>query len=99
MKFTLSVLQRAAESRNTVREIGHYATLDEAIAAAKGVVNDVLRRVYVAGMTPDQLFESYRAAAETPYLARDDEETMNANSFNHFQFAKLRSSEICAASK
>ena len=48
-------------------------------------------------MVAEALLEGYRAAGRTLYLFRDDEETMNAGSFNHFQFAKVRSAEICAA--
>ena len=44
---------------------------------------------------PSVSWYSLRSAAESPYLARDDDQTMNANSFNHFQYAKARSEEIC----
>jgi hypothetical protein len=96
MKYTLAVLHRAADTRSSVRQIGEFETLDDAVAAAKQQVETVLLRVYSAGMTSSQLIEKYKEEGETPYLARDDEGTMNAHSFNHFQFAKLRSDEICA---
>ena len=95
MKFTLSVLKRSPNAQSTVREVGNYDSLDGAITAAKGVVDEALKRLYVAGMSAGQLVEAYRSAAEAPYLARDDDQTMNANSFNHFQYAKARSEEIC----
>ena len=95
MKFTLSVLKRVPNAPGAVREIGAYDGLEGAIAAAKCVVDEALKRHYVAGMSAAQLVEAYRNAAETPYLARDDDQTMNANSFNHFLYAKARSEEIC----
>ncbi len=97
MKFSLSVLKRGPEAQNSVREIGAYDSLEDAVAAAKRAVDETLQRLYVAGMQPDQLLGSYRQVAETPCIMRDDEQTMNASSFNHFQFAKARSEEICAA--
>jgi len=99
MKFVLSVLHRNADAGSTVRHVGDYGDLDEAVAASKKVVDEVLRRVYTAGMTSDQLLKLYRDAAEMPYIVRDDEETMKASSFNHFQYAKTRSDEICAGAK
>lgn len=97
MKYTLSVLKRGQDAKSAIREIGSYDSLDDAVAAARQTVDETLRRLYTSGMTPDQLFDCYRDAAETPYIMRDDEQTMNARSFNHFQFAKTRSEEICAA--
>ena len=97
MKYQLSVLQRGASASSDVRQIGEYKSLEEAVAAAQQQVNALLAELYTAGMTAERLLEGYRAAGRTLYLFRDDEETMNAASFNHFQFAKSRSAEICAA--
>jgi hypothetical protein len=99
MKFVLSVLHRSADAGSTVRQVGEYERVEDAIAGAKQVVNDVLGRLHVAGMTSAQLQAQYREAAEAPYIIRDDEETMNASSFNHFQYAKTRSDELCGESK
>ena len=97
MKYQLSVLQRGASASSDVRQIGEYRTLEEAVAAAQQQVNALLAELYTSGMVAEALLEGYRAAGRTLYLFRDDEETMNAGSFNHFQFAKVRSAEICAA--
>jgi len=95
MRFTLSVLRRVTDGQSTVREIGSFESMEKAVAAAKVVVDEALKRHHVAGMSAAQLVECYRIAAEAPYLTRDDDQTMNANSFNHFQYAKTRSEEIC----
>ncbi len=99
MKYQLSVLQRGASESSDVRQIGEYKNLEEAVAAAQQQVNALLAELYTAGMTAEALLEGYRAAGRTLYLFRDDEETMNAASFNHFQFAKSRCAEICAAGR
>lgn len=99
MKYTLAVLHRAANAPSSVRQIGQFDSLEDAVVAAKQQVETVLRRIYTAGMTPQQLVEKYKESGETPYLARDDEGTMNAHSFNHFQFAKTRSEDICAGAQ
>ncbi len=96
MKFSLSALKRGPGAQNAVREIGAYDSLEDAVVAARQAVDETLQRLYVAGMQPDQLLGSYRQVAETPCIMRDDEQTMNASSFNHFQFAKTRCEEICA---
>ena len=96
MKFVVSVMQRAAGAANAVRNVGEFARLEDAIAAAKRVVDAALSRAYAQGMTAEHLFTQYRESAEAPYIFRDDEQTMNAGSFNHFQYAKTRSDEMCA---
>ena len=99
MKYQLSVLQRGASASSDVRQIGEYKSLEEAVAAAQQEVNALLAELYTAGMAAEALLAGYRAAGRTLYLFRDDEETMDASSFNHLQFAKVRSAEICAASQ
>jgi hypothetical protein len=96
MKFVVSVLRRAPGAGNTTRRVGEFDQFDDAVSAAKQVVNDVLSRGYVAGMTTAQLLAHYQESAEAPYIFRDDEGTVNASSFNHFNYAKARSDELCA---
>ncbi len=95
MKYVLSVLSRSAGAQGHVRHIGDFDSLEDAVAGAKRVVDAVLERVYVSGMTATELVDQYRAQAEAPFIARDDEGTMNAGSFNHFQYARVRSEQIC----
>ena len=89
MKYQLSVLQRGASASSDVRQIGEYKNLEEAVAAAQQQVNALLAELYTAGMTAEALLEGYRAAGRTLYLFRDDEETMNAASFNHFSIRQI----------
>lgn len=55
------------ESRR--REHGRYATLDEAIAACKAMVDECLRESYRPGMTAAELELAYRNSAPSPAAA------------------------------
>lgn len=96
MKFVLSVLHRTTDAGKSVRKVGEFVRLEDAVAAARQEVDAMLNREYVTGMTAAQLLAAYQAAGETPFIFRDDEETMNAGSFNHFKYAKTRCDEMCA---
>jgi hypothetical protein len=96
MKFILSVLHRTDGAADSARRVGEFERFEDAIAAAKQVVDALLDRAYVAGTTPAQLLAQYMELGETPYIVRDDDETINAGSFNHIKYAKTRSDRICA---
>ena len=95
MKYVLTVWRGTSGESGAVRHVGDFERLDQAVAAAKQVVDEVLGRAYENGMTATQLVDKYRALGELPYITRDDEETMNATAFNHFQYAIARSDAIC----
>jgi len=99
MKFIVSVLQSAGETKSNVRRIGEFESLDGAIAAAKRVVNDVLSRAYTTGMSSSQLLARYRESAEAPYIFRDDDGTIDASSFNHVLYARTRSEQMCSGAQ
>jgi hypothetical protein len=96
MKFVVSVLHRSNAVASTTQRIGEYAQFDDAVAAARQVIDAALNRLYVAGITASQLVAHYEELAQAPYIFRDDDGTLNASSFNHFRYAKERSDEICA---
>jgi hypothetical protein len=98
MKFVVTVLHRSSSTARTASKterVGEFSQFNEAVAAAKQVVNAALDRIYVAGTTAPQLLAQYEQLAQAPYIFRDDDATMNANSFNHFLYAKTRSEEMC----
>jgi hypothetical protein len=95
MKFVVSTLQRHADAASTTHRVGEFAQFDDAVAAAKQVIDSALSRAYVPGMTSSQLLAHYEKFAQAPYIFRDDEGTINASSFNHFRYAKSRSDELC----
>ena len=97
MKFVLTAMQRAPNAGNhQVRQVGEFERLEDAVAAAKQLVDATLTGMYAKGITSLQLLDRYRESAATPIITRDDDVTMNANTFNHFQYAKTRSEEMCA---
>jgi len=84
------------EANDQVRRFGEYKTLDDAVSAAKRLVDDFLMREFKPGILPSMLFASYQNFGEVPYIFSDeDDKTMNVSAFNHFQYALARCSEIC----
>jgi hypothetical protein len=96
MAFSVEGLTRTAKTDGTVRHIGRYEQLVDAIAAAKQTIDVFLLRECTAGMTSRVLFSVYQNLGEFPFIFRDDERTMNVSEFNHVQYAMIRCDEICA---
>ena len=99
MTFYVEGLRGHTEPESKVRRIGEYETIEEAIAAAKRLVDVCLRRDYQAGMEPGMLLARYKEQGEHPYIFRDDAATFNVPGFNHLNYAMTRSTEICSGKK
>lgn len=97
MSFIVEGLTHCRESDHQVRRIGEYATLEEALAAARRAIDEFLAREFAAGMLPSALFARYQSAGEVPFIFRNDVETVNVPDFNHIQYARARCSEICVS--
>jgi hypothetical protein len=95
MTFVVEGVLRQDDPDSEVRRVGEYETREEAIAAAKGMVDDFLRREHKTGMLPSALFSLYQERGEHPFIFRDADMTMNVRTFDHLQYAMLRSTEIC----
>ena len=96
MTFIVESLIIANESDRQVRRLGEYKTREEAVAAAKQLVDGFLTREFKPGILPSTLFASYQNFGEVPFIFSDeDDKTMNVSDFNHFQYALNRCSEIC----
>lgn len=95
MSFIVEGVTRQDEPDSQVRRIGAYESREEAIAVAKATVDEFLHREYQAGMLSSELFSRYQVQGEHPYIFRDDGTTMNVRTFDHLQYAMLRSAEIC----
>lgn len=83
----------------TVRRIGSFETVQEAIAAAKHAVDEFLVLNHVPGMQPAQLYQRYRDKGEYPFIFQDNERTVNFAGFSHIQYANARAEEICKGRK
>jgi len=95
MTFIVEGVTKQDDPDAAVRRIGVYQTREEAIAAAKATVDAFLHREHKHGMLPSELFSIYQERGEHPFIFRDDDRTMNVRTFDHIQFATLRSTEIC----
>ena len=73
-------------------KLGEFDTAEEAIAAAKKIVDDFLELGYRPGMTPRELFVGYRDFGEDPFIRSDDPTCK----FSAWDYARVRSEEICA---
>src|SRR5262245_61049301 len=72
-------------------EHGTFESVALAIAAAKRIVDEYLTSAYRPGMAPDELFKSYMAFGDDPFIIPSDE----ANPFSAWEYAKLRCRELC----
>jgi hypothetical protein len=88
MTFFVEGLTISLDTDRQVRRIGEYSALEDAVAAAKLVIDQFLAREFAPGMPPAQLFARYQSAGEVPIIFRDDDDkTLNVRYFNHFEYA------------
>ena len=70
---------------------GEYATYEDALEVAKGIVDAFLRSSYQPGMTAERLLDTYQAFGEDPWIAPTPPGT---DSFSAWAYAKRRCAEI-----
>ncbi len=84
------------DAETTTRHIGKFGSVEEAVAAAQRVVNNILQERFRVGMRLRELFSTYEQAGIFPYIFLDhDENTFNVRTFNHYQYALKRCEELC----
>jgi hypothetical protein len=76
-------------------ELGAFASLDAAIAAAKAVVDDYLEAARKPGMTAQELFESYTMFGEDPCIVAPGQQS---EAFSAWEYAKRRCHDLCGSS-
>ena len=103
MSFFIDALRKLPDGKVTGRRIGEFWTYDEAVAAAKHLVDTFLYHHVMEpaarGVTPDALFEEYKKSGEQPVILRDSDSSTNVSRFNPLTYAKQRSVEICGGAK
>jgi hypothetical protein len=72
--------------------LGKFSTLEAAIEAAQKIVNDYLSSTYRSGMDADELFKSYAAFGEDPFIVSSSTDTVE---FSAWDYAKQRCAELC----
>ena len=83
----------------TVRHIGDYEKLEDAIAAAKRVVDKFLFQEFVKGTSPEVILAVYQNVGEFPYIFRNDDKTINVHEFNHLKYAMAECAKLQARKK
>ena len=98
MAYCVEGLKRTGKD-GTVRHVGNYDKLEDAIAAAKRVVDRFLLSEYSKGTDSKVLFSVYQNIGEFPFIFHDDDKTINVGEFNHFQYAMEQCVELCEGKK
>ncbi len=103
MSFYIDALSKLPDGKATARHVAEYYTYDEAMAAAKHIIDSFLFREFrdhaAKGMRAEELYESFKARGERPVILRKGSTTStNVSRFDALHYAKQRSSEICEGS-
>ena len=70
---------------------GVYDTAQQALEAAREVVNTRLIEAHRPGMTAHDLLENFARRAETPFIMPEDEHSR----FDPLEFARERAGQLC----
>jgi hypothetical protein len=76
-------------------ELGSFASLEEAIKAARAMVDSFLSAEYHPGITADELYKQYMTFGEDPFIIAPEQ---NGVSFSAWEYAKGRCQELCSES-
>ena len=71
--------------------LGEFDNADEALAAAKQIVDRELLDAYRSGMTADELYDHYTSSGSDPFIRSDD----RSCHFSAWNYAKVRCQELC----
>lgn len=77
--------------------LGTFATLAEAEAAARGVVDGFLVGQVRPGMTADALYSLYSGFGSEPYILAEPGTPPPPVRFAGWEYARARCGELCAA--
>jgi len=103
MSFFLDAVTRLPNRKLKARRIGEFLTREEAVTAAKQLIDGFLYHEYRKGaghgMDAKKLLELYEKTAEAPYIWRKRQVSTNMPGFDHRAYAARRCTEICAGEK
>jgi hypothetical protein len=82
------------------REHGVYETLEQAIAACRGIVDRSLQEEYqhIPGMSAERLYDRYMSFGDDPFIVVLDGADASAR-FSAWSYAKERCQAICGTPK
>jgi hypothetical protein len=78
------------------RELGTYASVEEALAACRDVVDAWLAANYKPGMSPAELIEQYKSFGDDPFIVTLPGAPAAAAKFSAWDYATRRAQELCA---
>ena len=100
MTFYVQGVTMTPEGERRVRRVGEYWTHDEAVAAAKLLIDTFLFHEYRQGVGHDisreKLLDLYRRTGEAAFVIRDKESSTSVSAFNHLEYAAERCAELFA---
>ena len=73
-------------------ELGSFSSIEDAVIASKSIVDDYLKSAYRAGMTAQELFESYTRFGEDPYIVATE---VGGVPFSAWDYARERCAALC----
>ena len=98
--FCIDALFKLPDGKPSARRVGEYPNSDEAMAAAKHMIDSFLFREFRdragKGITADALYAIYTEQGERPLILRLGGASTNVSKFNALKYAKARCEEICA---
>lgn len=101
MTFLVQGMTKIAGGQVHARQIGEYWTFEEAVTAAKQVIDTFLYREYRRGirhgMTSKKLLTLYKRAGEAIYIVRKVASETSAPRFDYFKYAAEKCKEICGS--
>ena len=71
--------------------LGHFATYEKAVAAAKRIVDKFLAAQHKRGMSAEELLKKYKTFGQDPYIVPNDREP----GFSAWTYAEERCRSIC----
>lgn len=75
------------------RRLGDFPTWDEAVAAAREIVERSLRELHAPPMSAEHLFQLYTLYGEDAYIVPSDD----SHRFSAWEYARARCRQICGS--
>ena len=76
--------------------LGEFDSYDKALDASKDVVDRYLRQAHTHGMTANDLFESYTAFGDDPWILETPPSPKGEPRFSARDYAREKSNEMCS---
>jgi hypothetical protein len=99
MTYFIEGVSKHSEPEPEVRRVGEYRTVEEAIAAAKKLIEEFLRAEFKRGMAAGKLYSLYKERGEHPFIFQDQAKTFNVPGFDHEGYARTLATELCGRKK